>query len=281
MPKMATMWSAMHASRNIDSPPSELYLDLLKRCLTREIFVDCPSTPTDCDLPRQSNREDGPYCWSIADTMIGSRRLDNLHECILRILADGTPGDLMEAGVWRGGATIFMRAALAAYGDRSRRVIVADSFRGLPRPDADRYPADADVDLSNGAELAVPENTVRHNFRRYGMLDDRVIFVPGWFHQSLPDARVDRLAVLRIDADMYQSTIDVLNAMYAKVSDGGFVIVDDYGAIPACRAAVDDFRARHAIEDELFWVDRTAVYWRTATRTAAPERAAWYGEAKA
>jgi len=284
-----TMWIGMQPMQGIPDQAGELYLDLLKRCLTRELFIEeeveeVPDEDLHRSLPaemkamvtrsgwrmvrsggRRADREEGLDWPPMAETMIGLRRLDNLHDCIRCVLIDRIPGDLMEAGVWRGGATIFMRAALAAYGDPGRRVIVADSFRGLPPPDVDRYPYDSEVGLSGEPFLAVDEPTVRRNFQRYGMLDDQVVFLPGWFCDSLPTAPVEQLAILRVDADLYQSTTEVLTIMYPKVSIGGFVIIDDFGAIPACRAAVENYRERHGVRDELQRIDRTGVYWRRTT----------------
>ena len=89
-------------------------------------------------------------------------------------------------------------------------------------------------------------DTVQANFRRYGLLDDRVKFLPGWFRDTLPVAPVERIAVLRLDGDMYESTHLALTHLYPKLSSGGFLIVDDYGALPNCRRAVEDFRhTRH------------------------------------
>lgn len=196
-----------------------------------------------------------------AETMVGLRRLDNVEACVVDTLRRRVPGDLLEAGVWRGGTTILMRAVLAAYGDDERRVWVADSFQGLPKPDADAFPADAGVDYTGRAELSVGERQVRANFARYGLLDDRVEFLPGWFKDTLPGAPVERLAVMRLDGDLYESTIDALDALYPKLSAGGYCIIDDYGALEACRRAVDDYRAAHGITEELRPVDWTGAYW--------------------
>jgi hypothetical protein len=157
-----------------------------------------------------------------------------------------------------------MRGILAAHGVRDRRVWVADSFRGLPVPDAANFPQDVPEDLSSFEELAVSQEQVRSNFARYGLLDDQVRFLEGWFKDTLPTAPVDALAVLRLDGDYYESTIQILESLYHKVSPGGFVIVDDYGCIEACRQAVTDFRAANGIEDEIVPVDWTGVYWRRA-----------------
>jgi O-methyltransferase len=192
--------------------------------------------------------------------MIGLRRLDSIQQCIRDVLQRGVPGDFLEAGVWRGGAAIFMRAILKVYGDTSRRVWAADSFQGLPKPDP-RYPLDAGNTLWTLPQLAVSLEVVKANFERYGLLDDQVRFLVGWFHDTLPVAPIDRLSVLRVDGDLYSSTMDALAALYPKVSIGGYVIVDDYGiAALGCQRAVDDYRAREGITEPLQRVE-TAAFW--------------------
>jgi O-methyltransferase len=91
--------------------------------------------------------------------------------------------------------------------------------------------------LHKARELAVSLEQVKANFDRYGLLDDQVRFLKGWFRDTLPVAPIERLAVLRLDGDMYESPMDTLVNLYPKLSEGGYVIVDDYGAIPACRQA--------------------------------------------
>jgi len=144
-----------------------------------------------------------------------------------------------------------MRAALRAYGAADRQVWVADSFRGLPPPDPQRFPADAKDRLSSRPQLAVSLEEVKANFQRYGMLDEHVRFLEGWFQDTLSDAPVERLAVLRIDGDMYQSTMEVLQSLYAKVAAGGYVIVDDYFQIDPFREDVDDFRRERGITEAI------------------------------
>ncbi|MFC7493456.1 MULTISPECIES: TylF/MycF family methyltransferase [unclassified Nocardioides] len=209
------------------------------------------------DPERRENGEDWP---PEAETMVGLKRLRNVRECAESVIADGVPGDFLEAGVWRGGTSIYMRAILAAYGVTDRTVWVADSFRGLPEPD-ERFPADADSDFHTFPQLAIPLETVQGNFERYGLLDDQVRFLVGWFADTLPTAPVEQLALLRLDGDMYSSTIDTLGAMYDKVSVGGYVLVDDY-SIPSCAAAVHDFRDEHGITDPIETVDWTGRFWR-------------------
>ena len=206
-------------------------------------------------------REEGRYWPLLAHTMVGRKRLDNLRACVETVLREGVPGDFVEAGVWRGGAAIFLQGVLTAHGAADRRLYVADSFRGLPPPDAARYPADAGDRHSTFDFLAVPRAEVESNFRRYGLLDDRVVFLEGWFKDTLPGLPSPRLALVRLDGDMYESTMDGLAALYPRLSPGGFCIVDDYG-LRGCRRAVDDFRAEHGIEEPLVKIDWTGVYWR-------------------
>ena len=153
-----------------------------------------------------------------------------------------------------------MRAVLAAYGVDDRRVFVADSFRGLPEPDA-RYPADAASRLHTQRALVVSRAEVEEDFRKYGLLDEQVVFLEGWFEDTLPSAPVEKLSILRLDGDMYGSTIDVLRTMYPKLSVGGYCIIDDY-SLNGCRAAVDDYRARHRIEADMIEIDWTGQFWR-------------------
>jgi O-methyltransferase len=193
--------------------------------------------------------------------MVGLRRLGNLEHTIRDVIEQGVPGDLIETGVWRGGASIYMRALLEAYGERGRKVWVADSFQGLPKPE-DGRDEDAEDALWSVSFLAVPQEKVAANFARYGLLDDQVRFLPGWFSDTLPTAPIEQLAVMRLDGDMYDSTMVALRSLYPKLSVGGYVIVDDYHAIRGCKQAVDDFRAELGITDELHQVDWTGRYWR-------------------
>lgn len=209
-------------------------------------------------------REQGADWPESAQTMIGLKRLDNIQSCVEDTLANGVPGDLIEAGVWRGGATIFMRAILRAYEVQDRCVWVADSFEGVPPPDPDRYPEDSGDRLHTYEELAVSMEEVRGNFERYGLLDDQVGFLKGWFRDTLPEAPFTTLAVARLDGDMYESTMDALTHLYPKLSVGGYLIVDDYGAFRSCRQAVHDYRDAHDIDDKIRRIDWGGVFWQRA-----------------
>jgi hypothetical protein len=195
-------------------------------------------------------------------TMIGRRRLDNVRRCVVDVLERGVPGDLIETGVWKGGATILMRGVLAAYGDTDRTVFVADSFEGLPPPDAESYPLDEGLDFHLHPILAVSLEDVRASFERYGLLDDQVVFLKGWFKDTLPGLSGRTMSVIRLDGDLYESTMDAITNLYPLLSPGGWCIVDDYNDIPACKAAITDYRAQHGIEDPIEEIDFTGVCWK-------------------
>jgi hypothetical protein len=150
---------------------------------------------------------------------------------------------------------------LAAYGDTSRVVWVADSFAGLPPPDAARYPADRGDRHHQQSVLNVSRATVEKTFRSYDLLDRQVRFLEGWFKDTLPTAPINRLAIMRLDGNMYESTMQALEALYDKLSIGGFVIIDDYMLRP-CAQAVNEFCEQRKIDDKILPFDEFRAYWR-------------------
>lgn len=274
--------------------PADLYLSLLKRALTRALYEDnddilgfsywarAPWKRTVSSVVGKTAGRFGieiirkrPYDeharmngldWPPrAETMVGLKRLDNVESCVRSVIEDRVVGDLIETGVWRGGSAILMRGVLEALGDEERVVWAADSFEGLPPPSPHEFPADAGDNHHTLTELAVSEEQVRRNFARYGLLDDRVRFLKGFFKDTLPTAPIDQIAVLRLDGDMYESTIQALQPLYPKLSVGGYCIVDDYHAVPACKKAIDDFRTEHAVEEPIIDIDGSAVFWRRSS----------------
>lgn len=201
--------------------------------------------------------------WPVhADTMIGIKRLENIEYCFRKVIEENVPGDLIETGVWRGGSTIFMKALLKESNITDRNVWVADSFEGLPKPDEDKYVADKGDKHHKYKELAISLDEVKNNFKKYGLLDDNVKFLKGWFKDTLPVAPIEKLAILRLDGDMYESTMDGLVNLYHKLSIGGYIIIDDWGAVKGCKQAVKDFRKENNITEEIKEIDWTGVYWK-------------------
>lgn len=209
---------------------------------------------------QEKDREEGIIWPMYAETMIGLKRLNNIQYCIEEVLKNKIEGDLIETGVWRGGACIFMKAVLSAYEENERTVFVADSFEGLPKPDATNFPADQGDSHHTEKFLAVSQENVEENFRRYNLLDSKVVFLKGWFKDTLPHAPITKLSILRLDGDMYGSTMDALTHLYPKLSKGGFCIIDDY-VLPGCKKATDDYRAKEKIDAPLIQIDNSGVYW--------------------
>ena len=264
MPSAEVSPNAAHPNSLVSS---RLYLDLLKATLTNTLFALEPDVD---DQNQFAYVHDfiGHYIQGSAISMCPLGRFDNIESCVMDILNHDVPGDLIETGVWRGGSTIFMRALLKVYGVTGRKVWVADSFEGLPAPDPDLYPIEAKAHEGKVMSevyhhFAVGLEDVKRNFRAFGMLDDQVQFLKGWFKDTLPTAPIDKLALVRLDGDYYESTRDGLVHLFDKLSVGGYVIIDDYGEDDwtYCRKAVDEFRLERRIEDPMIRVDSKCYYW--------------------
>jgi hypothetical protein len=236
------------------------YLHLLGESLAGILIEDDPVdfwSGGTFDLETRRRGGDWP---GKALTMIGTRRILNLRYVCEYAIKNNISGDFIETGVWRGGACIYMRGILAAYGDTTRKVWVADSFKGLPPPDPINFPHDKNDPHHTFPALAVPRAEVEENFRRYNLLDNQVQFLEGLFKDTLPSAPFETLSVLRLDGDMYESTIESLEYCYHKLTNGGHIIIDDYNLSP-CKAAVTDFRNRHNITNQIYRIDGNGVYW--------------------
>lgn len=248
------------------------YLELLKRSLCDLLGYHTLSAELQPDgsvaaaiLPEamRERRETGADWPLNGTTMVGMRRLDHLQRCVEAVVRDGVEGDLIETGVWRGGASILMRATLCVGGAEDREVWVADSFEGLPESRPEEFPADAGDRHHKYDFLAVSEDEVRRAFERYELLDHRVRFLKGWFSDTLPPLKgKNRWALLRLDGDMYESTMVALESLYPDLAPGGYIVIDDYGALAQCRQAVEDFRRDNGIDDPLEQIDWTGVAWR-------------------
>jgi hypothetical protein len=233
----------------------DLYLDLMEKTLCGLVTGDLDGHLGQRMLgTRMPLNDPGMF------TLLGLPRLRNLRALIEAALREGIPGDVMECGVWRGGATIYMRAVLAAHRVTDRNVWVADSFAGLPDVGHDGDAGDKEFWAPLAGQLAVSLTDVQRNFGLFGLLDDRVRFLPGWFNETLHTAPIDQLAVLRLDGDLYESTLTALTHLYPKVSPGGYVSIDDYH-FETCRRAVTEYLAENDPEVEIMQVDWTGVWW--------------------
>lgn len=239
------------------------YLELVKHCILRTLFpdqnVDAKGNLHPFDPVA---RHEGRFYPTEAWTMVGRLRLEALEKACLTVLDEQVPGDFVECGVWRGGCAMLMKAVLV---DRleQRRVWLFDSFQGAPEASMKQDEGDTHSDYDN--IFAVPLEVVQDNFRKLNLLDRHVYFREGWFRDTIPAATdLACISVLRLDGDLYESTIQPLEFLYPKVSRGGYVLVDDYHILPGCRQAVNDYRAAHQIHPPLHTVDWNSVYWKVA-----------------
>lgn len=253
----------------------EHYVELLKRAVTGYLYLDWDHIGhglqygnVDSLDPRkmpihelEKRRQEGLDWPGLALSMCGFKRLDNLAFCIKNVVDSGIEGDFIETGVWRGGASIFATGVLRALGQRDRTIWVADSFKGLPPPKGEEYPADANCQLFTHEYLSVSRENVQRAFELFGLMDENVRFIEGYFEDTLKVAPVEKLAIARLDGDMYSSTICALDALYPKISKGGYLIIDDYG-LEQCSKAVTDFRNAHGITSPLQRIDWTGVFWK-------------------
>ena len=266
---------------NFDSPltPLELHQAEATRQRVQQEFateIDAlrgrPASEDPEDLRLRELLLDPNLAWVLSFLRVNSRdshtllhreSLEHLQECILELHRDNIAGDLMECGVYKGGASIYMRGVLAALGDEQRKVWLADSFQGLPEPNRDDDLKDAVVYsyLRDAGSFQVNLDSVQQSFAALDLLDDQVKFVPGWFHESL--VGFDQpLALLRCDADWYESTVDVLKHLYHLVAPGGYIVIDDYAPTFGAYRAVNEFREEQKITSPLVKVHEAVHVWR-------------------
>lgn len=249
----------------------ELYLEFIKRVLTdtlndekiRNDFFSFKKLPSDDEINNilkisiNPKRLDGLDWPERAHTMIGIKRLNNLHNCLDIIRKNKIIGDIVETGVWRGGASIFAKIYCDLY-EINKKVFVVDSFEGLPPPE---HPEDNNDKHYTIDFLKVSLNEVKNNFSLYNCLDNNVKFLKGWFADTLPNnPEIEKIAILRMDGDMYKSTMDVFDSCYDKVVSGGQIIVDDY-CLPTCKKAVEEFRQQNKLTNPFTIIDSCGIFW--------------------
>lgn len=259
----------------LDDPKAyarELYFEALKQFLSGSIFKEkeisvkpaltstkLSSTP----LTRQLDdtvRAKGLDWSGFGFTMAGTARLQNIYDLLTDVFEHKIEGAVVETGVWRGGMSIYIRAVLRAFGEGHRISFVCDSFAGLPES---TFTEEKGIQWNNVRYLEVSDKTVQHHFSMMGLSDPNVVFVKGFFSATMkPLANLyqGKFAVLRLDGDMYESTVDVLYQLYGRLSIGGYVIMDDWFGFES-QTACRDFFAVHGIAPTIHAVDKNAAYW--------------------
>ncbi len=269
------------------SRPKEAYLELLKSLLLGSAFKKMERSVR-CSLAKSKGEvvandynsarsvgTDWPY---LGITMTGEVRLDILKNLLEDIISKKIPGVFLEAGVWRGGTVAYAKAIFIVNGQADRPVISCDSYSGLPPGNPEYYANDLGWD--GVPYLSVHDEFVASSLNHYGLLDDKVYFAKGYFNDTMPHLKkqVNTISILRLDGDIYQSTVDVLYHLYDKVSIGGYVIIDDFYGFPA-RGAVEDFVSAHSLSKEVVFVkiDQFSIYWE---KKSNPEIQYWRYEKK-
>lgn len=222
------------------------YIELIKRAVSGYLQLGAEQPFAAFDFTRFYDTRAGTWKIDAASrplTLLGKAQIDLIEDCVVRLEAEGIQGDFLEAGVWRGGVIALLRALVTAYGI-DRKIHAADSFAGIPLNT--RFKHDP-VDLWPD-RWAAGLDEVKANLERFGLLDDRIAFLPGLFDDTLPRLTDERFALVRLDSDSYDSVLTSLDWLYPRLSRGGIVIVDDWH-LPGCRFAVDAYRTRHGIID--------------------------------
>jgi len=256
-----------------------LYLDTVRDTLTGailrtpsvEVAAGNASALVRTPYNKQTRWLGNDWCDSCY-TMAGGARVQNVRNLVQQTIAEGIPGDFLEAGTWRGGCSIMARVVQRVMGEgENRHTYLCDSFSGLPLSSQSR-----DGDIWNGMHfLEVSQSDVEDNVKLFNALDDNVHFRKGYFSQSLPKVRQElkkngrQLAVLRGDGDMYESYMDILYNLYDFVPVGGYFICDDCPSIDVAKQAIDDFRMDHNISDPILAVEGsiTGSFWRKGSLT--------------
>lgn len=182
-------------------------------------------------------------------SLVGWRGLEATYDAVTLVNRERIPGAIVECGVAQGGCAALMASTDAAQRGE-RPIVLCDSFEGLPDPtEADfvdgRTGTHASL-LERGSCLGTESQVTELLFGRFGLAPDRVRLVKGWFDETLPplSRTVGTIALLRIDADWYDSVKCCLESLYDSVAPGGVVIIDDYGSCHGARRAVDEFLAQ-------------------------------------
>lgn len=198
-------------------------------------------------------------------SMTSPERILALRDAVRHVCRHGIDGDIVECGVWRGGSMMAAALTMLECGAR-RRIHLFDTFEGMPPPAA----ADRDLTGVSAATLLAAEQResgdtwayspleqVRANLRSTGYPAELVRFVPGRVEETIPEAAPERIAVLRLDTDWYESTRHELEHLYPRLAVGGVLIVDDYGHWQGARRAVDEYLAASGARLLLSRIDYT------------------------
>ncbi|MCC5951659.1 MAG: class I SAM-dependent methyltransferase [Acidimicrobiia bacterium] len=278
---------------------AERYLDLLKGCLVNEHYLEHElridhltssfmgkGAPSDAHLRDPIRQMKAKYARHLAArrsgtvnddlpgyfpyTSMGRERLDLLQRCMDTIHAESVDGDIVDAGCGRGGAGLFLRGYLAAFDMNVPTTWIVDRFRATD----DSVETDQEEKRWGGPGLPALQadlNNVRDAFARFDLFGDRVRFLQGPAADTLPEAPIDKVALLHIGRQSEPEDVTAtLEQLYAKLAVGGFVVVEQYGD-EAIASAVDDFRSRWSVPDEIERIGAQGCRWRKTEAIKPPD----------
>lgn len=199
-------------------------------------------------------------------SLVGSAGLSQTYSLVARIIKNNLQGDLVECGVAQGGCSALMALKAFENNREGRKIWLFDSFEGLPEPTAKDFRNGIKGDfirpLSKGSCLGTVKQ-VEDLFARLGIDKKNVKIVKGWFQKTLPEYKnkINKISLLRIDADWYKSTKYCLESLYDKVVNKGFIVIDDYGTCVGAKKALDEFLEKKNLFVELVHDGRGGCYF--------------------
>jgi O-methyltransferase len=214
-------------------------------------------------------------------TMVGYDGLAILAEQVRHCEENNIPGDYVELGTWQGGCLGIMALSNLTWGRERRTIHGFDSFEGIPLPRRDKDDMqwaaimnikedDCDGRLENCNCLVGARAALDELITKIAYPVDHVRVHQGWFQNTVPLATdIEKIAILRIDGDLYESYMVALDHLYDRVQPGGFVIFDDWG-IEGCRNAVNEFFAKRNLRPFLSYVDYGVRYFQKPSDQGRP-----------
>ncbi len=200
-------------------------------------------------------------------TMTSEERLYSLYKAAEYVSKNNITGDIVECGVWRGGSTMCALLSLTKQNDLTRKVFLYDTYEGMSEPtekDADHSGKNAQQLLNQSEKTTedimwcyAPIDDVKKNISSTQYPIEKVVFVKGKVEETIPQTVPDKIAILRLDTDWYESTYHELTHLYPKLVSGGVLIIDDYGHWKGAREAVDQYFKENNIEMLLNRIDYT------------------------
>ena len=198
-----------------------------------------------------------------AYTMTSPERIVSLLRAINYIEESNIEGSIVECGVWKGGS---MMAALLALKGQTRDIYLYDTFEGMSEPTKEdkSYKNESAKeaflnkdDYWKRIECYSTLEEVEHNIYNVGYPKNKINFIQGKVEETIPETIPEKIAILRLDTDWYESTMHEMVHLFPKLVPGGVIIIDDYGHWKGCKKAVDEYISNNNIKLLLNRIDYT------------------------